>query len=267
MKSLLFCTSYFSTAEAWHLRYARWIDYYSKLAIDDATLLLIDDHSPYTPPADQVRLITNTQALTASAGIPQLLRFEQRLGRPAPDRMPGWWRSFLHSVVAAKAMGAQKIIHIESDAFVLSKALLDHLTGLTTGWNALWTPHYEMPETAIQVICEDQFDAMEQLRQRPLHEWDGLEAEKTLPFTAVSRNFKGERYGELRAHRGIFRSSRFNGWPIFQHEFFWAKIPADADFAAQVIPQQVLRTPLCQPAWVPPFPLPPRDPQLRRKKS
>ncbi len=267
MKSLVFCTSYSRTAESWHLRYARWIDYYSQLEIDQATLVLVDDASPYVPPTDQVRLVNDAQALSASADLPQLLRFDQHMGRSSTYQMPGWWRSFLHSVNVAKAIGAHKIIHIESDAFVLSKALLDHLTGLTTGWTALWTPRYNMPESAIQVICEDQFEKMDQLQRRPLHEWDGLEAEKILPFTEVNRQFKGERYGELRAHRGIFRSSRFNGWPIFQHDFFWAKIPRDADFAAQVTPQQVLQTPLCQPTWVPPSPLPPRDPQLRRKKS
>jgi hypothetical protein len=124
-----------------------------------------------------------------------------------------------------------------------------------------------MPETAIQVICEDQFEKMEWMRQRAQHELDGRMAEKILPFTQVDRHFKGDRYGEFRAHRGIFRSSRFNGWPIFKHEFFWSKIPKDADFAAQVLPQQVVRSPLCQPTWVAPAVMPPRDMQLRRKKS
>ena len=116
-----------------------------------------------------------------------------------------------------------------------------------------------------QVICEDQFEVMETFRQRAQHELDGRMAEKILPFTDVQRGFIGDRYSENRAHRGILRSSRFNGLPIFRHDFFWARIPPDADYATQLIPNQTLQTPLCRPTWVPPSPMPPRDMQLRRK--
>jgi hypothetical protein len=266
MKSLVFCTGYFPTAAAWQIRYDRWLNYYTKLNLQSSALLIIDDASPYTPPHTQVKIVHENQAVSASSALPQIFRFNQHLGRQAVDQMPGWWRSFLHAVVIAKDMGVQKIIHIESDAYVLSQRLLEHLTHTTSGWSVLWANRYSMPETAIQIICEDQFEHIENMRQRDLNTFNGLMAEKILPFTHIKRDFLGDRYSETRAHRGIFNSSRFNGLPIFKHPFFWQKIPSNADFVAQTIPQQVLKTPLCQPTWQPPDPMPARNLQLRRKK-
>ncbi|MGY4829698.1 hypothetical protein ACVNIS_14080 [Sphaerotilaceae bacterium SBD11-9] len=243
------------------------MDYYGKVSFGDASLFILDDASPYTPPQSEVRLVREGEVLTGDSAIPQLLRFNQHLGRLAHDQMHGWWRSFLYSLVVARAIGANKIVHIESDAYILSQRLLDYVTGMKSGWAALWTERFRMPETAIQVICEDQFEKLEAFRQRKQHELDGLMAEKILPFSDVNRSFIGDRYSETRAHRGILKSSRFNGLPIFKHDFFWAKIPANADFVTQLIPNQVLRSSLCQPSWVPPSPMPPRDMQLRRNRK
>lgn len=154
---------------------------------------------------------------------------------------PGWWRSFFHSLVLAKQVGAKKIIHIESDAYVISERMLDYINALESGWTTFWCASYQMPETAIQVICEDQFDAMENFAAKGFSEFNGHLAERILPFTCINRDFIGDRYGEFKIpilRSGILKSRKFNTLKIFQHDRFRQPIPKSADFATQVTPDQ-----------------------------
>jgi hypothetical protein len=258
MKSILFCTSYFGNKTAWDHRYLRWSMYYQAAGFSSSDMFFIDDGSPFTPLHDQAVVVDALAPLAAESQSPRISRFGQRLGRASLKVYPGWWRSFLHSVTLANAMGADKIIHIESDAFVLTHRLLDHILGLREGWSVLWATKFKMPETAIQVICKDQFPALTRFRTMPQCELDGSFAEHLLPFTHVAREFKGDRYSEIKIRRGIFRSRKFSGFPPFKSDFFWASIPRDADFATQVIPRQSLLSEICQETWTPPVPLPDR---------
>jgi hypothetical protein len=232
MNAILFCTSYIKDEAAWYRRYQHWLRHYSSMDLGADRLLLIDDCSPFTPVGVKVHNIGTHSPLPGDRQL--ILRFHDRLGRSGLLSYPGWWRSFLHALNVAKELGADKIIHIESDAFILSEELAKHIRSIQSGWTTLWSNHYRIPETAIQVICEDQFSAMESFKNMPLEELAGKFAEKILPFTEVDKQFKGDRYGDIRSNRWIFRSRRFQHWPIFEHDFFWAKVPADADFAAQV---------------------------------
>jgi hypothetical protein len=244
-KAILFCTSYFRDRAEWRNRYARWLDYYQRVGIEGARLFIIDDCSPYTPDADEIACVSSDCEIPRSDTEPLIVRFGNRLGRPARLSYPGWWRSFLHSANIARAIGADKIIHVESDAFILSPRLLDHIAELRTGWTTFWCPHHGLPETAIQVICQDQFAKMDWLQVRAQHGLDGLLAEHILPFTSINRALVGDRYSEIRRHRGIFRSHKFDWFPLFQTPFFGG-IPRDADFATQVTPSQKLRSRICR---------------------
>lgn len=239
MKSMLFCTSFFRSEDEWQGRYMRWLKHYEGRVDSDVRFFLIDDSSPFTPDPAQIRCVPDTEDLTLVNDHKLIVRFPERLGRASVSIYPGWWRSFLHSVVIARSLGIQKIIHIESDAFVLSSRLMDYINGLNSGWTTLWTQEYRMPETAIQVICEDQFEKMEIFRNRDRREFEGQIAENLLPFTCVNKDFLGDRYGEFRIHllqRGLLRSRKFRRMKFFQHDFFRARIPAKADFATQVTP-------------------------------
>jgi hypothetical protein len=247
MKSLLFCTGYFRDEAAWRRRYGRWLAYYGALGLHDTRLVIIDDASPYQPDAAEIRSVSSSQDLSLLSGSePLIVRFDQRLGRTERFSYPGWWRSFLHSVNVARALGAERIVHIESDAFILTPRLLDYLDGLRSGWTVLWSPHYDMPETAIQVICSDQFEAMAAQQGTPQVERDGRMAEQMLPFTQVERQFLGDRYGEIRVNRGPLRSSKFDWIPLFNRPFFGG-CPQGADYATQVRPEQPLFSKLVRP--------------------
>lgn len=246
MKSIVFCTSFCRNERDWNARNQRWLDHHRQLPFSDARLILIDDGSFYLPEADRIPSVSAAEDLSQNDARELIVHFGNRLGRSATVSYPGWWRSFLHSVCVARAVGARKIIHVESDSFILSRRLLDHIEQIDRGWTAFWTPHYGMPETALQVICEDQFERMEALRRRDVREFEGLQAEDILPYTNVIRDFIGDRYGELRIdllERGPLRAGKFKKMKFFRKDRFRARIPADADYAVQVTPDQQIWLP------------------------
>jgi hypothetical protein len=238
MKSILFCTSYIRNRQAWQERYQRWLDYYRDGPIEAANKIMIDDGSPYLPPPDVIQTVPHDASLSALGEDDFIIRFPDNLGRQSVSAYPGWWRSFLHSVTLAKTLGADKIVHIESDAYILSPRLADFINGIDNGWHVMWTERYQFPETAIQVICRDQFDVLEQFKARQPDLNYGDIAERLLPFTSVHREFKGDRYSEMRRRRGIFRSRKFDRFSLFQSSFFFEAIPSDADFVTQTVINQ-----------------------------
>lgn len=143
-----------------------------------------------------------------------LVWFDNRLGRPSMFCYPGWWRSFTFSVRIARKFGFDKIIHIESDAYVLSRRLVDYLRSINRGWTAMWSPTYAFPETSIQIICADAFPRLEEFASRgeDFFRTSNRAAEFLLPFDKVDAKFKGERCGQLQRDR----------------------MPAHLDFIAQV---------------------------------
>ena len=238
MKSLIFCTSYVSGSEAWQSRYQRWLDYYQDFPIDAVKKIMIDDGSPWLPPSDIIKTVSATTPLASIDDKNLIVHFDNNLGRQSVKDYPGWWRSFFHSIEIAKELGVDKIIHIESDAFILTERLVDFINQTKTGWHVLWTERHNFPETALQVICRDQFENFENFKQKnpALHFPDF--AEHVLPFTDVHREFKGDRYSEFRRNRWIFRSKKFHFIPIFNWNFFLVQIPKDADFVTQGVPRQ-----------------------------
>ena len=241
MRSLLFCTSYIKDESAWNARYKRWLDFYNRSDFGDSQIIMVDDASPFTPPVDQIQL--RSPGTMVSSGLPTMIRFPDRLGRNGVASYPGWWRSFLHSVDLAHQLGVQKIIHIESDAFVLSARMRAYIQSLTDGWTVFWSENFGFPETAIQVICEDQFDALAAFQNKSFEELDTQLAEEQLPFTRINKQMVGDRYSEFRMpllRTGLLRSKKFNQLKIFQGNLFRHQIPESADFATQVTPDQKL---------------------------
>jgi hypothetical protein len=213
-ETLVFCTSYVRDRHAWNARYERWLNHHAALPFATALFCLIDDGSPFAPDRDKVRMVGAEQPLPERPPRPLMLRFGDRLGRRAVDDFPGWWRSFLFSARIAANYRCGKIVHVESDAYILSRRMIDFINGLESGWTAFWCPRWNFPETAIQVVCEDQFGAMRDMWDAGWHRHAGQYAERVLPFTNIVRDPHGNRYGEFRT-----------------------RIPRFADFAAQVSPR------------------------------
>ena len=203
MKTLIFCTSYFDTQELYRKRYQKWIDYYNKhpftsdkhlYLIDDCSdLELITDDSVHNIKEDQLEDFQEVNKIN-------IYSFNNRKGLNWSHNSAnneGWWRSFSASLYIAEKYNYEKIIHIESDAFLISKRIFNHIDSLKSGWTGLWANKYNFPESCIQIICKDQFDSFRDFVSCGSYELSkkGF-AEKIIPFTNVERRFVGDRYGE-----------------------------------------------------------------------
>jgi len=203
MKTLIFCTSFFDTEELYQKRYQKWIDYYSHHPFtNDKYMYLIDDSSDLELITDDGLNVINEDQFCSFQELNKIniYSFNNRKGLKWSHNSAnneGWWRSFSASLDIAEKYNYKKIIHIESDAFLISNRIFDHIDSLKTGWTGLWANKYTFPESCIQVICEDQFESFRDFVSCGSHELSkkGL-AEKIIPFTNVERRFVGDRYGE-----------------------------------------------------------------------
>jgi hypothetical protein len=148
---------------------------------------------------------------------PLLFHFMHNMGRAAIYDFPGWHRSFAFGALYAEANGFDRVIHLESDAFLISERAQDYFRNFRDGWAALWCERFEFPDIAFQVVAGEQLRALAAFARLPydrmrheVHEW-------ALPLTHVERGLTGDRYGEDTE-----------------------QVPAEADYAGQV---QSLREP------------------------
>jgi hypothetical protein len=208
--TLLFCTSHISSEDAWRARYRPWIDYYQNVPLRRDATYMFDDASPFRPSDARLEI---EEALADAPDFSKIRfhRFAAHLGREGLLGHLGWWRSFIYSLEVARRYGFRRIVHVESDAYVLSEAMVDYLNRLDSGWTVLWCERYRMPEPAIQVIAEDQYPAFQRIAGLGVEKLALQMAEATLPFTHVERRFAGNRYGETRS-----------------------RIPGYADYACQI---------------------------------
>jgi len=215
MKSFIFCTSFIKKPYWPVLRWNNWISYQSerKKLFGAERIFLIDDGTPLENIKIKVSIIDANEPLPKALpdGI-VMFRFQEHYGRYAVGIFPGWRRSFTFSSEIAKKYSFGKIIHIESDAFVISRRMINYIRSLRKGWNVFWCPHYNFPETAIQIICGDSIRKLERLYRIGKDFWfKNTLPEFIFPFTNINRRFMGDRYDE-----------------------FCTKYPANADYICQV---------------------------------
>ena len=190
MKTLLFCTTDVRNQSAWQQRYLRWLNQHRASALSPDAIVMIDDHSPFQPPffallrADRIGL----DALPAEA----MLRFGQRLGRPGSTAPESWYRALFASLNLALRYGFERIIHVESDSFMVSQRLSQYMLERSTGWTALRDPQASSAHGVIQVICRDAFQLIEELASKGPFAFRDQSAELTLPYTALEQQFTGE---------------------------------------------------------------------------
>jgi hypothetical protein len=215
MRTLVFCTAYAEDVSVWTDRYRIWLDAVLGGGLGADQILLVDDGSatlPGWPDTAVISVDTLGDVYTAPAMGPLLLvHFRQRLGRVDVLNFPGWHRSFCFAALYAARHQFDRVIHIESDAFVVSARARDYLRDFSEGWAAFWSVRYAMPETAIQVAAGEGLRTLAGFARSPYGALAGRIHEQDMPFSQLARDFRGDRYGE-----------------------FTDAIPADADYAAQV---------------------------------
>jgi hypothetical protein len=208
MKTLAFCTAFANSLDGWNLRYRTWLDGIKATSLHLDQVLMIDDGSPVLPNWPDVATVCSLQDDTRSSHV-VLYHFYQNLGK-ALDPWPGWQRSFVFAAIYARHHGFEKVIHVESDAFIISERLSTFFNEMNNEWVTLWCPKHSMPESGVQAMAGTGLDLFYEFAIKPYNERIGPTAEHGFPRTRVEKGFNGDRYGEYRED-----------------------IPEDADFAMQ----------------------------------
>jgi hypothetical protein len=219
LKTLVFCTAYAATAKVWANRYRRWIDGIDQSILEPDQILIVDDGSPSLPgwPDTQITSSTGLEdaAFTPAHSKILLHHFQHRLGRRDVMDFPGWYRSFVYAARYAEMLGFERIVHIESDAFLISPRAQAWFRDFAEGWAALWSTTYAMPESACQIAAGAGLGRLRDFVSQPYENLIGVSHEKSLRLTHIEKSLRGARYGETEIG-----------------------IPHDADYAAQVHSQR-----------------------------
>ncbi|ROL60861.1 class I SAM-dependent methyltransferase, partial [Bacteroidetes/Chlorobi group bacterium ChocPot_Mid] len=226
--AFLFATGYISDVSHFD-RYINWIKYYwsKKDLLGTRNLVIIDDGS-------DIKKISKLKNYVSELAIPfeiynaeelpdsliegiNWIRFNKHLGRINLYTNPGWWRSFSFASVLLEKYNYDKVIHLESDTFIISVKLFKFIYEDKSGWTTLWSNYCKFPETCVQIIQKKNIKPLRYVYDNPslwskakTNSW--FIAEFVLPFTNIVKSFVGDRYGE--------------DW--------CPEIPANADYAANM---------------------------------
>lgn len=133
---LVFCTSCFSIDRQ---RYMDWIGYYRKFFANEGVDFLIVNDGP----------VPNEFIIDAD----HIISFGEMLGRTTIPIFQGWKRSFHSAISWAKHNNYNRIIHIESDCFILESAKGELIEFINSkGYFTGFSRGYNFPETALQII-------------------------------------------------------------------------------------------------------------------
>jgi hypothetical protein len=199
-RTLLFCTAYamphLGKFYNWDQRYTIWLKGIRSSNIHFDQILIVDDASPTVPEWSDVTVLGPGDPLQTQAEL-VFYRFDEHLGRRAVSDFPGWVRSFFFAAEFAEANGHEKILHLESDAFLISPRIQNWVNELRDGWTSLWCPRHRRPESGIQIIAGSAMQTYKDFASQPVEALAGAVIETTLPFTHVESGFIGDRYGEF----------------------------------------------------------------------
>jgi predicted O-linked N-acetylglucosamine transferase (SPINDLY family) len=239
-KTLIFCTSYARDPADWDRRYGRWIDAITQSEMPQDQILIVDDGSAELPPWPGVTVVSEAACPTPQAapvpGGVMLYHFEANLGRVDVWDFPGWYRSFAFAAQYAEAHGFERVIHIESDAFLISKRVQDHLGGLSEGWVALHCSKYNFPELAITAAAGQGVRDFASWTRQPAPFQHGRAVELVVPFSKVEREFIGDRYGEYLPE--VPREADYVAQTQVgrEQEYYWWMLPKNVEASAAAGP-------------------------------
>ena len=210
MKTLLFCASYANSKESWNHRWWRWLDHHSTIGLEYDQILIVDDGSPVLPDWPDYLTITDFPETVPESEV-VIYHYNNNLGSPGVFDYPGLYRSLSTGIAYAVKYGFDKVLNIESDAFVLSQQLVKYINDVDNDWLAMWDHHFQIPELGINVVAGTGLKKCCSFFKQPYENLRGKMLEVELPFTQVEKNFTGARYGE-----------------------FLDSVPKDADYANQI---------------------------------
>lgn len=196
MKTLVFCTGFAADPSVWDSRHRLWLHAVLSSGLIRSQILIIDDGSASSPAWEGM---IEAEALTDDLADKPVVFFKLRphLGRHGVLDYPGWFRSFGFAATYAAAYGFEKIIHIESDAFLISRRLQNRFNAFSDGWLSLWTPRYNIPESGIQIMAGSGLQLHRDFAAQPYAGLQGKDVERTIPFTCVDKTWHGDRFEDI----------------------------------------------------------------------
>ena len=226
-KTLIFCTAFSSPERSgfytWGARYRTWVDGLRQSGLNFDQILLVDDGSSWLPSWRDTVIIDEGDNIRSDAPI-VLFHFRDNLGRRGVSDFPGWVRSFFFASTYARANGFEKLIHIESDGFLISDRIQEYFNSVSDGWVSLWCPRYRRPESGMQIIAGGGMKLFDETAAQPVESLAGCVVETTLPFTHVEHGFRGDRYREFMYHvprDADWSMQTFPPEPVSQRNFYW----------------------------------------------
>ena len=196
MKTLLFCASFAESQGLWNHRWKRWLDYHTSIGLEFDQVLIVDDGSPTLPRDIDCEVIYDLADVQPEHKV-VLFHHNDNLGSPAPFEYPGLFRSMQTATDYAAKYNFDKIVNIESDAFVLSDRVTEYINNINDDWTALWDHHFAIPELGINIAAGRGLELWSSVFNQPYDRFRGKMLEEELPFTRVEKNFTGARYGEF----------------------------------------------------------------------
>lgn len=188
MKTLLFAPMFLDEGERLQ-RNLKWLSYYT-----ENKDIVKYDHMYFVDNASKQENIDTLKRLYPNI---EILQRKVHLPRWQTHAYGYWYVAFAKAVEYAIKNGYDKIVHIDTDVYLLNQRICDYVNGLSTGWTAFWCEMYNYPETTFQVICKDQFEnAHRWFTEDFLKFYPNDIAETRIPWTHIEKGFKGDRYGE-----------------------------------------------------------------------
>lgn len=172
-------------------RNIRYIEYYYKIRdeLDLDKIKLIDNGSSQES-IDKL-MAHPASKLVEFESLPHLAHKNKEIS----FHYPHCWRSLYLTADFIK-QGYEKILMIDSDAFIVSRKLAIYVKDLKSGWTSFWCPRWQMPDSAISILCEDAFPVFFDFIKIPFEQRIGMIMENTIPYTHIEKKFNCDRFGE-----------------------------------------------------------------------
>ena len=188
MKTLLFAPMWLD-AEDRLTRNLKWLDFYTsdikeKLGING--IFFVDNASSQE----------NIDIIKSKHPDVVIHRCTEFMPRASHREYPYWYRAFRIAAQYAQDNGYDKIVHIDTDVYVLSDKICTYIKSLDAGWNTFWCARHNFPESTFQIIGKDKIQEMKEWMTVGYLKHYPCDAENVIPFTNVNKSFKGDRYGE-----------------------------------------------------------------------
>lgn len=189
MSTVLYSACYLDGDDLFHnnrlQRNIRYVNYYKS----------IQDELGF----DNIIMVDNASSAKNLNKMPDgidFIKFDNHLPRKGNLDYLYCWRTLYTLRDLVMSGGIDKVLMIDSDAYVLSKKLASHMKNSTSGWNTFWCPEFNFPESALAVLNADAFETLDRFCTGHYSYYNGQTMEEILPYTTVEKGFIGDRYGE-----------------------------------------------------------------------